>query len=471
MVKIPNRLEDLFPAAAVEKVLDALQQPDLSHKVREALGKVGLREVNPLGQVQQAWQLARGWLESMATDADFLEQESVVLNATGQLIDEALGRVPFSPIVARSLANAAAKYQNRDAIAARVASTARNVFEHRAACWECSTQTALHSLIGSRRVLVAKSDLVRIPGLGDVGAMLEGLRIDEVGAANRCAAEDWRAACNGGDPDADCLLLVSPNGLQPAQAAQDRQEAIESARRFEIPVFELLADGMFHAQLANDYGFPEVRRQFSDGVQAVVVPLHLLIGGPRGSLTLGSESQVGGMQRRADLSGNSLVGAELLAANMAVQINALGDDLESGPTAHLSASPDNLKDRAHRLAIQLHDNGIVKSARETARTAFLGPPPWDKYTLHNWGVACELDLEPAESLRRLLAGRRVDESTEKTENQVEPTPIAAALSENQLFLDVRFIDPKDDHRIVMALSNQRAHDSTTPPSAEEAPDT
>lgn len=65
MVKFPTKLEEFLPPQALTKVLDLLSQPQLTNAVRETLQKVGLRDANPVGQVQDAWRQARGWFESV----------------------------------------------------------------------------------------------------------------------------------------------------------------------------------------------------------------------------------------------------------------------------------------------------------------------------------------------------------------------------------------------------------------------
>ena len=53
-MRIPRRLDEILPAAAMEKFLDVLQQPDISGKVRDALHRVGLQDNSPLDKVKEA---------------------------------------------------------------------------------------------------------------------------------------------------------------------------------------------------------------------------------------------------------------------------------------------------------------------------------------------------------------------------------------------------------------------------------
>jgi hypothetical protein len=111
MAKIPTRLEDLLPIAAFERVLDALNRPELSQKVREAVGKVGLREMNPLEQVQDAWQQARSWLESINLRGE--RASSQIINASGCLFPSQDNRLPMANSTSLSLAQSAVSFHDR----------------------------------------------------------------------------------------------------------------------------------------------------------------------------------------------------------------------------------------------------------------------------------------------------------------------------------------------------------------------
>lgn len=464
MVKIPNRFEDLYPASAIEKILETLQQPDLSGKVREALGRVGLRDANPLEQVQQAWQQARSWLETIGS---FGASESIAgqLNATGQLFGQAYAGFPIGNSVAHALAAASVQFLSNEAVQNKMRRAAASSFgSSHAACWLTSTHAGLHSLLGDRKVLIAKTDLVRIPCLGDLGAMLRGVELYEVGAVNGCGEDDWIQAFESLQRqdgfDHAGVLVVSPNGLSPEAARSQRALSIEQAGKHQIPVFELLADGVVHPGLSEAFGFPDLQNRLADGIEAMVAPLDLLVGAPRGAVVVGNSSQIESIARLGTLNGTELDGASRLAAVVALQLAHLGNEVGSGPAAQLLLNSDNLKNRAERLAIQLNDVGDIASAVAVPRIADLGPPPWSQYKLSNWAVQIGPRVEVARLHQRLLLGQSQGEATESpqsSDGSAQPhCPISGVIEGENLILDLRFIDPKDDFRLVEALVPEAA---------------
>ena len=139
------------------------------------------------------------------------------------------------------------------------------------------------------------------------------------------------------------------------------------------------------------YGLPDVRQCLSQGADVVVWPLHLLLGGPSGALVIGDAELVAPLARSAEISGLLLGGANLSAATVALQLgaiqhDALNQDAQAGAVAQLLSNPDNLKNRARRLAVQLSGVGEIGQAVECDHETPLGPSPWNRYRLLSWGV-------------------------------------------------------------------------------------
>lgn len=459
MVKIPSRIEDLFPAAAVEKILDVLQQPDLSGKLRETLDKVGLREINPLEQVQQAWQQARSWIQSLVDD-DQSAADSNVVNATGQLLREDFANVPVCSSVAQVYANAAAKFLQRERVQSRAIRAARHAFPNHSTCWTSGPFTASQALLDGRQVLIAKTDLVRIQGIGDVSALLQGISVVEVGPSNGCEQHDWQEAIQTaqvrdesnrqttGQSSARtsiCILVVSPNNLSAEVSQQQMHQAIAAAQAADIPIFGLLADGVVNKTLAEEYRFPLLHSHLDAGLDASICPLHLLLGGTEGALIVGKEEFVAPAAQWSRLRGTNLPFAALSAAVVALQLGMVDEGLNTGVLGNLLANPLNLEDRARRLATQLSGNGRVISALAVSRSVPLGPTPWSRYILENWAVEIQTGASSEETRAQLLAGQS------EQEHRLLP-PIAASIEAGKLLIDLRFVDPKDDHLVVMALS-------------------
>jgi seryl-tRNA(Sec) selenium transferase len=436
MVKIPTRLEDLLPAAALEKVMEVLHQPDISSSVREALHKVGLKDANPLGQVQDAWKQAKSWLESLTQKSGSGGEYSSTINATGQLIMPGFEAIPMGSSVAFAHAKAAVAFQNPEHLRRQAKEVCSEVFG-RPAAWINNSLATLQMLHGGKNVVISRADSVRVPGFGDVRAMLTafGNSVVELGAANGASEQDWASALTSAN---QLLLLVSPNSLGPELAAMQRKMAIKAAKHVDATVAELLVDGSVNPALNTQFGFPDIKQRFSDGAELVILPLHLLIGAPTGALMIGNEKLI-----QTYLTSAENLGVRCSAPELAGGLNALlSESTEASVLARLVTNPENLKDRCTRLAIQLNDTQNILSAIAVERTCPLGPTPWDRYRVHNWAVRVsprENTLSAAERLRCRLLGGLGDQ-----------LPIACALEGSDLLLDLRFVGPEDDFEIVTA---------------------
>ncbi len=439
MVKIPNRLEDLYPATAIEKILEAIQQPEISGRVRGTLNKVGLGDLNPLEQVQHAWQQARSWLDSVACDVQW-DRDSLLINATGKLFGSDLGSVPVSSAIAQVFVKHATQFHDPGLHDWQVENTLRHEFNS-TGCFAGALNAALRHLIGNRQVLIAKTDLVRIPGLGNVASMLAGLQVTEVGPANGCSSQDWQTAFGNSNDSESCVLLVSPNTLSPADGQEQNAAAIEAAKQTSVPVFQLSADVVLHEALTEKLHMPRLRR--ADGVTALVAPLHLLLAAPTGALVLAEETRIESLRTALQESGDTLAWPQAAAAMVALQLPSLQDDLGSGFLPLMLVNSENLKGRAERIAIQLNGVGPVKSAQAISRMASLGDAPWNRYSLENWAV--ELACSSA-------AQKLADELSVACSDEDAALPAIKCIVEGgKIILDLRFVDPQDDHLLVTSI--------------------
>ncbi len=445
----------------MEKFLDVLQQPDISGKVREALHRVGLQDNSPLDKVKEAWQQARSWLDTLADGAAKTDGEPLTLNASGQLLTSSLREIPLAPAVAYGYAKAATHYK----IAAGVNQKATTAVEHllgrHASAWLGSTAEALRLLAsgnGCRAgVVLSRVDAVHIAGLGNIHAMLSAGNhsLREIGAANGVSEADWQT---GIVEPGQCVVLSSPNNLPLGDAQRHRSQAIAAAHAAGAKVVEVLADGLLNTELVSRYGFPDVRQCLTHGADVVVWPLHLLLGGPSGALVIGDAELVAPLARSAEISGLSLGGASLSAATIALQLgavqqDALGQDAHAGVAAQLLINPDNLKNRARRLAVQLSGMGEIAQAVECDHETHLGPSPWNRYRLQGWGVR----LSPKNLLEELL--RQVALGEAKIGRTLE-----FVHEEHAILLNLRFVPPEHDHELVQILAGAQHEFEPSSPS-------
>lgn len=428
----------------MEKMVDVLQQPELSGAVRDALNRVGLRENNPLDRVKDAWQQARSWLESLAATVGGNQETPSTLNATGQLLGGAFSGVPSVASVAYGYAKAAMDFQDTLQAERTAAAAVASNFSGSKAVWMSSTAEALRLLansdLASDGVLIARADAVRIPGLGDVRGMLAECQrpLIEVGAANGSTADDWNNALSG---ERQLVVLTSPNSLSSAEAATHRQTALAAAKSKGAKVIEVLADGVLNPQLIEKYRFPDPRQHLASGADVVLLPMHLLMGGPQSVVVVGDSHLLDRVRKTSEICGTQLSGAGLVAAAIALQISALPEESESGLLARLLANPENLKNRARRIAVQLSGVGEVAEALEIEHNSALGGTPWNRYTLRSWSVRLKPKTNLESLQRELTAGAAR-----------QGLSIATAQEPDALLLNLRFVPPQSDHELVSALS-------------------
>lgn len=453
MFKLPRRIDELLPSGAVEKVLDVVHRPDLYQGVKDAIGKVGGKEINPLEKMQNAWQQTRLWLDSLSSSDPAAQSSQQIINATGQLFCDQFGSPPTAPIVAFAFAKAASSYRDKAKSQARAEAIARKCTEAEHSCWLTSVWAAVSVFVKSTPVdsiVIARSDALRIGSFGDVGKMLEqlGLPIAEVGASNGAAAEEWTVALQS---KTQLLVIVSPNGLGREQAAQQRSEALAAAKAVGAASLEIAADGVLSQTLASDHGFPAVSQRLHAGVSAIVIPTHFLLAGPVGALLASNRKEAAACPVLASQLGVAMQGAELSMAASAAQLHCTPDATESGAAALLAVNPDNLKNRASRLALQLKGIGSITHAEELQRQGQLGPTIWSGYQFPTWVVAVQAD--DAKQLRERLA-------------QGMPYGIAVAPTANGFEIDLRFVPAELDHEIVRAFSGD--DETTSASQGEEA---
>ena len=173
MVKFPQKLEDLYPAGTIEKMFEALQQPDISGKVRDALEKVGLKDSNPLEQVHKVWNKAKDWVDAVAFEsASARAGHSSIINATGMLFHDDFAQLPSNPAACRAFSKVAESFHLQSVLESQVNHIAEEAFGGSDFSFQIGIAAAIESLANGRKVVVAKCDLLRVPGMGDLSALL-----------------------------------------------------------------------------------------------------------------------------------------------------------------------------------------------------------------------------------------------------------------------------------------------------------
>jgi hypothetical protein len=442
MVKIPTRLEDLLPIAAFERVLDALNRPELSQMVREAVSKVGLQEMNPLEQVQDAWQQARSWLESVAKKGERVSSQ--IINASGRLMLSDDIRLPMASTTSLAWAQSAVSYHDRVQCLSRASDVVQRCLGQQHHVWLADPGIGLLTVFRSlevNRVFVAKSDSIRVPGIGEVHSLLRasGVEVTEVGPANGASLDDWSAAMH--ETTQAAIFLVSPNGLPLEAVDSHRRGLIQWAASHGNILIDLRVDGSADDRLCVTYGFPSVRQCIDHDKHLVLLPCEFLLGGPKGLLCLseGEISEQIGVTAR--LLGSELDCASINANLMALQIARLEDEIDRGLVGSLIINPENLSNRSARMAMQISGTGAVNNAIVVDSHHPLAASPWDRYTLSNPVVNLEIQGDAFKLAEKMKDVRK------------EHPAILLGIRNGQCYIDLRFVDPAEDHQIVAAVQS------------------
>lgn len=442
-MKFPTKFEQFLPPAAVSKVLDLLSQPALSHVVRETLQKVGLKDANPVGQVQDAWRQARGWFESVIDRV--LEQNHAspaAINASGQLFDPRWSSLPTNTVVLQALAAAAVNFQDQvrlEKFAGEVGMAATSA----QAVLFVSTPSAVLAMLASSStfrggLVIARADVLRIPGSTDVrGILAAGSNgFTDVGAVNGTSEDEWRLALNSNQKT---LLLISPNSLEGEEAKSQRAAAMVAARAQRACVVEFLFDATLDSTLAERLNFPLLSSVLSTGVDLVIAPLDGLLGGPSGALVAGREDLIESLRTTAAASGVLLQGSALAGAAAALSPANATESSRSSVTQMLLTNADNLRERSRRMAIQLNNTARVALAEAMPRDARLGPSPWHRYRLASHAVAVTPRNHSVEEMVLDLGSGK------------QGPAIWVKSEEGRVIVDLRFVEPADDAKVVETL--------------------
>ncbi len=453
MVKIPTKFEDLLPPAALGKILEVLNQPALSGAVRDALQRVGIKDASPVEQVQEAWQQARDWVGQLASRMlSPVQANPQLINATGELARAEWQGFPMAPSVAEAYCIQAVNFHYSSRLEEAAQHAAMKLLQIDDA-WLANSLASAMQLIQAAftSCAVSRADTVRIPGFGDIGAMLHaaGKPIHEVGATNGATEEDWSRIINSPE---QAILLVSPNSLSASDAEQQRVAALKVAKATGAMVVELLVDGVCTPNaLDATYPFPNAQERLRSGTTAVVLPIDGFLGGPAGACIAGSGKLIKSLRHSVAAPGCSLRGAALAGATAALERAATsGTALDTGVLDLVRANMANLRDRAKRLALQVSNSEHVVAAEVRDRNIPLGPSPWNRYS----GPSVAVALTPRKDAAHLIA------TLQNGENG--PAILCVGAGDNVL-IDLKFVLPRDDHQIVKSLNAIQPPTDASPP--------
>jgi len=232
-----------------------------------------------------------------------------VVNCTGVVLHTNLGRAPLGTDILRRATRIIEGYTNleftlntgkrghRDALITDLlrettGGEAAVVVNNNAA----AVMLVLRTFARGRSAAVSRGQLIEIGGSFRLPDVMEagGVELNAVGSVNRCTAEDFRAALDGG---AAMILLAHKSNFTFTGEYEEPEfrELAKLAGEYNVPLAIDLGSGILcHSYYPNlDLGSElTVRQLLEEGVEIVTFSGDKLLGGPQAGIIVGSEKWV-----------------------------------------------------------------------------------------------------------------------------------------------------------------------------------
>lgn len=412
---------------SVDALARSLADTGLPHPLLVDAARAAIAAGDPSSARAEAERLARTTLQP-------------VVNATGVLLHTNLGRAPLATATPGRASNieldlATGKRGSRTAHAgqllARAAGAEAAIVVNNCAASVLLSLAALAG--GGRGVAVSRGELVEIGGgfrVPDVMAQ-SGARLVEVGTTNRTRAADYRAALDA-DHDLAVLLKVHRSNYTISGFTEDTSVAALAGLGPDVVVD--LGSGLLDAGcpwlpdgppawLRDE---PAAAQTLAAGADLVLFSGDKLLGGPQAGIVAGRADLVQACARHP-LYRAFRPGSLVLSALQDVALAYLDRTAGELPFWRMATTPvDVLEARARRLAADLPHVEVV------ACSSVPGGGTLPGVEIPSAGLAVDGDVTDV-----LRAGS---------------PPVIARVEEGRTVVDLRTVEPEDDHVVAAALT-------------------
>ena len=375
-----------------------------------------------------------------------------VINATGVIVHTNLGRAPLGRTAIDRIAALAGGYTNleydlaaghRGSRTVHAAGLVTRLTGAEAAVVVNNNAAAvlltLAALAAGREVIISRGELVEIGGGFRVPDVLRqsGAILREVGTTNRTRADDYAAAV--GERTA-LLLRVHPSNFR-IEGFTERPSLADVAglgERFRIPVVEDLGSGCLNA-IAGIDAEPTVRESIAAGVAVCTFSGDKLLGGPQAGVIAGRRAEIDRIRTHPLMRAVRVDKLTYAALEATLHEHATGRAREAVPVVRMIEEPvAQLDARAEALRSRLAEmDGLTVAVTTTEATIGGGSTPG--VTLPSRALVVEVaDCSAAALAAVLRAGS---------------PPLVGRIADDRLLLDLRTVDPRDDHDLVEAVAN------------------
>ncbi len=363
-----------------------------------------------------------------------------VINATGVLLHTNLGRAPFGITTSAQAVNvefdlASGERGSRQAavgglLAMLCGAEAAMVVNNNAA----AVLLVLTALADGRDVLVSRGESVEIGGGFRVPEVIEqsGAHLVDVGTTNRTRLTDYSKAMNRRNADVALVLKVHPSNYRVEGFVE--QTSIAQLATLGVPVVADIGSGLIDANcpwlsgpppawLANE---PAACQTLADGAALVTFSGDKLFGGPQAGIIAGRADLVQACKQHP-LARALRPGSHILLALQELALAYLDRTVvQSVPFWQMAtATVNDLSVRAHQVVAAAGIGDVVA----TEATPGAGSAP-------NTGIASVGIGISGDHLAALRHARR---------------PIVARVRDGATMIDLRTVNPADDHHLIEAL--------------------
>ena len=456
----PSVLKNIPP---VNELLESPPLNRLVQKINRSVVVSGIRTFldNLRGEVQDAaaeMKLpAAGDLAERIAQWILTEQRPPwrpVINATGVLLHTGLGRAPLAEEAIQGIAAIATGYasveldlergeRSRRVLAVEglltelTGAEAAAVVNNNAA----ATMLVLTALAAGREVIVSRGELVEIGGsfrLPDVMAT-SGARLREVGTTNKTRIGDYDQAIT---ERTAALMRVHTSNYRIVGFTEHPSlaELVALAGKHKLPFIDDIGSGAL-IDFAR-YGLTEepiAADSVKAGADVVLFSGDKLLGGPQCGVIVGQHRAISTIASHPMMRALRVdkITLAALAATLRLYRDADAAQRSIPLLSLLSTSPENLKNRAERLAPQLAAASAIDRAEPVEETTFLGGGSVPTQRISTWCVALMPSRGNVDGLAEAL--------------RTGTPSLVGRVQQGRLLLDLRSVLPRQDTQLVEAV--------------------
>jgi L-seryl-tRNA(Ser) seleniumtransferase len=377
-----------------------------------------------------------------------------VINATGIVLHTNLGRAPLADEAALAAYRAGRGYLNLEL---DLETGKRSSRQNAVRSWLCqltgaagatvvnnnaaATILALRALAAGKEVILSRGQMIEIGGSFRIPEILavSGAILKEVGTTNITLLSDYERAIG---PNSGALLRIHPSNyrIRGFTKSVGLPELVELGRSHQLPVVDDVGSGAFlDLNSVGVHDEPIVRDSIATGADLVLCSGDKLLGGPQAGILVGRHDLIQKMEIDPLMRAFRLDKMTLAALEATLRLYLSGESAwKNVPVLRmLSASPEELHQRALRLAGQLSENREFAGVEVKPGKAYAGGGSSPDQELPSWCVH--------------VRARALDEDSLARELRLGQPAVVARIQEGCVCFDLRTIFPEQTEDLVQAL--------------------